>query len=485
MKFSISYIHAIILFLLSPIFIFGYYLQSISLPKNIEWLEVIFWTFIQSGLSSVLALVLGFLGARGLVSFAHKKYLGLLEALLIIPCLIPPLLPALSIINLTELVTAFPFSLASLIVIQGLIHSGLMAVMFSRLFIKELTSLSEWAWVHGITTWNFLIFSSRSLLKKDIKILFMLLFINAWTSLSLPMLVSGRSIYSLEFYIYEKLKTPLLWPEAGFLMLFQTLGIFTFLWWGFSHLKTSQIKIQARRIRLISQPLMLMIPFICLFLSVSGLFLWPKQLAITQFIELKSILIQASITSLFIGFGVSLLTFALLGSILFSFSYKKSRLFLASYMHPGSMLPAMALLLIFPNQFLFFKWILGLTLLFFPFIYRFFCQIHLDKLETQIQIARVHGATPYQIVSKILWPQCFSHLFLGAGMAGFFSVGDFAFSSLISYNKWSIALVVFDLFSGYHLDVSLISAVLLLMIGLLILLFWQGVAFVYNKKFIL
>ena len=170
-------------------------------------------------------------------------------------------------------------------------------------------------------------------------------------------------------------------------------------------------------------------------LSLGGLFQLNFLEALKKLLAFKWLILQASLSSLLLGLGVGLLTLIFLTCSLASFSWKRSRRFMAAYTHAGSSLVAFAFLIIFLENFLWVKWILGLSLLFFPFIYRFFGEPLLEKLQQQIQVAQICGAKDSQIFQDILWPQCRGSLLLASGIAGFFATGEFAYSSLVSFGE--------------------------------------------------
>ena len=136
----------------------------------------------------------------------------------------------------------FPFGLSTLILVQAGMYGGLVSVRLSRTFLQEFHGLSMWSHVHGIKPWSFILYLCKNLLKKDLRLLGLLIFVSNATSLSMPMLLAGRSTYSLEFYIYEYLKDPQLWSQASFLILIQTTCILALCLRGLSLPPAKEIK---------------------------------------------------------------------------------------------------------------------------------------------------------------------------------------------------------------------------------------------------
>ena len=204
----------------------------------------------------------------GLLSLAKRNYYFLIESIVLLPCLIPPLLLVLSVVHLTEKISPFPFGLTALIVVQTLTYSGLCAVAFTRILLKEVSCLSEWAYLQGISSWLFLKALAQTILLKDIKTLFVLVFAGSFTSLSLPLLAGGNPFFSLEFFIYENLKDPQLWPQALGLILFQSLFIFLICWKAFSGSSASDLK-------LVSFKTIYLLPFLFFMYSFLELYFAP------------------------------------------------------------------------------------------------------------------------------------------------------------------------------------------------------------------
>ena len=476
----------VVLVLLFPLLIFLFHLGMLEWPKGVEWLPAFFWTFIQAGLSTLGVLILALIGSRGLLGFYKRPWFVLLEGICLIPCLIPSLLLVVSLANITESFFPFPFGLGALIFVQVLTYAGLAAVALSRVLIKEAHALSEWALLHGASSGLFLRTLAQTLLRKDIKILALLIFFSAWTSLSLPLLTAGGANISLEFYIYKLLKDPSLWPQAGALILFQTLLIFFLCLRGFAGRPPFSRGVLGK-IHVLPHPALIFIPLIPSLLSLAGLFFIPSGETLKRFSQLTPLLISASKASLLLGFGVGLLTLLGLGLMALSFSNVWGRKFAASYLNPGTSLTGFAFLLLpfISGPWVMLKWIFGLTLLTFPFIYRFRGELSLEKLTFQVETARLCGAGWWLVFRDILWPQCRGAFFLCAGLAGFWAAGDFAYPLIVSYGEWNLALVVYDLFSSYRLNLAVMGSWLLLGVCFFILLCWMGAGYVLDKKSVL
>ncbi len=470
--------------LLFPFFLFCFRLKSLDWPQGFQFFSVFSATLFQAGASTILSLILAVWGSRGLIFFSHKKYYPFIEGIILLPSLIPPLLLVLSVVHLTEQFMPFPFGLPALIFVQTLTYTGLCTVALSRVILKEGQNLSEWAYLHGSSSWYFLKALLKTILLKDIKTLFALVFAGSFTSLSLPLLTAGSPFFSLEFFIYEKLKEPQLWPQALSLILFQSFFIFLICWKAFSKNSPSDLKLKPKTIPLLPKAPFFLIPLGALLFSLGGLFFISDIKAFSKLFSLSSFIFSASLNSLILSLGVGTMTLLFLSFMSLSFQNIKARKFIASFMPPGVSFMGFALL-VFPfygRSSVLIKWVLGLSLLLFPLIYRFRGERALEKLSSQVETARFLGAGWGLVFRQILWPQSRNVFFLCAGISSFWACGDFAYSLMVSGGHWNLSLIIHDIFSSYRLDQAVLLSWLLMLMSFIVFFFWIIMAFILNKK---
>ncbi len=479
--------YAVCFFLIAPFFLFCLRLNAPAWPLQDSFFSVFSMTLLQAGVSTALSLFFGLLGSRGLLALAKRGYFFVMEGIVLLPALLPPLLLVLSLTHLTEKITPFPFGLTALIAAQTLTYTGLCSVAFARCLLKEAPHLSEWAYLQDSSAGLFLKALLSTVLRKDIKILAILVFSSSFASLSLPLLAGANPSFSLEFFIYENLKDPQLWPQAFSLILFQSLFIFLICWKAFSGRFASDFKLDFKKIYLLPQILFLAIPLGAVFCALGGLFFISDSRALARLFSLKSLILSSSLKSLLIGVSAGALILLLLILMALSFQNLKARKFIASFAPPGVSFMGFAFLILpfYGEGAVLMKWIGGLSLLLFPLIYRFQGERALERLSDQVETARFLGAGWGLIFRDILWPQSRSAFFLCAGLAGFWACGDFSYSLIVSSGHWSLSLLVYDLFSSYRLDEAILLSWLLLFLSFSVFLFWLGVSFVFSKKFIL
>lgn len=469
--------------LLIPFFVFLLHVKRLSLPEGVEWLSVFGWTFFQAFLTGLISLFFGLLGSRGILYF-NAKYRSLIKACCLIPAFIPSLLFCVSLVNLTEQFLPFPFGLPALIFIQSLVSIGFSACIFSDTLEKEALELSEWSLVHGISSWKFLYTCAKTILKRDIKITGVFIFVNAFTSLSVPLLVAGSPHISLEFFIYENLKNPTLWPEALSLILIQMLFVFAVCIWGFAFKReVFQRYIGEKRVCLIPIKWFVLIPLFPPMLYLTGLFFSFSYEEMKRLLQLGYFLLSAVWSSFVLGIGVGALTILALCLMALSFQSISCRKFVLAYLNPGTTLTGFAFLIMAWPLGVWFDWTLGLSLLLFPLIYRFYGESLLEKLEGQVETAKLFGAGWGLIFRDVIWPGCYKGFFLCGGIAGFWASGEFAYTLIVSKGEWNLALMVYDLFSSYRLERALQAAWLLLITSGLVLLFWSEVAVFIVRQF--
>ena len=465
---------------------FGFLLFQLSpdLPKDPRIFRVLLMTFLQASLSAMFSVSLGLLACRGLLAFAGNRLYPLIEGLCLLPILAPPLLTALSLIHLTEVFMAFPFGLPALIFASSISCVGFCAVALTRAVIGKIGPLSEWVLLHTASPWVFLINLLKGPLLKDIKILFILVFVACWSGLSLPLLLSGRADFSLEFFIYEQIKDPQASAQAPALILLQSAFIFGLCFWSFLGRPAPAPYFSRQKIHLLPQSAYLLVPLLALFLALGGLAFVTSAKAFLRLEPLWPLVLLAGRNSLIVGLGVGLLTLA--GLSLMSLSYQSGglRRFAASFTPPGVSFMGFSLLLLpfYSEGAVLLKWVLGLSLLLFPWVYRWRGERALESVNLQAETARFMGAGAGLVFRAVIWPQCRGLFLLCAGVSACWACGDFALSLMTAGSSWNLSLLVYDLLSSYRLDMAVLLSWLLLGISFFVLLLYSGLGFIFDKK---
>ena len=476
----------LIALVLFPIFVFLFKIPFFRFPTSSLWFEVLLSTLLQAGLSAFLSVLFGIFGALGLC-FVFPKYIkrGGVELFCLLPALLPPLVSVLAWVNVSEFFIHFPFSFYSVLAVHVLMNIGLVSVFFSRLFCTQIGDLSSWAFLHGITRWSFLKKILFFEMRKDIVLIFLLIFSFCFTSFSVPLLVGGVSGQTLEVFIAEKLKDPFTWPEAMALFLVETIFIFIFfsLLYGRRE-KNVQIKDKKKLYLLPSLPFVILplLPALLVFFGLSDVFSSKKIWQ--DFFLIKESVFTAWIKTFFVGMGTGACVLMLLSAVAFCLRDLFLRHFLIAYSGASVAFMGFAFLLIGSDgEFaVLLKWSLGLSLLFLPALYRLMGESLLRRLKNQIQLVDLMGAGKIMSFSKITWPQCASTFFFLSGIAAFWACGDFAYSSIVAGEQGHLALLIQDLFASYRFELATMLTWLLILSGAFCFSLFAGVAFVLHKK---
>ena len=363
---------------------------------------------------------------------------------------------------------------------------GLVSVFFFRLFQNQIGDLSTWAFLHGVTRLSFLQKILFFELRKDIILIFLLIFSFCFTSFSVPLLVGGVNGQTIEVFIAEKLKDPTTWPEAMTLFLVETLFIFIFflLLYG----KTGKInKMVKERINVYLLPYLPfvalpLLPSLFLFLGLGSFF--SSETVWREFLFIKDYVAIAIVQTFFVGIGTGLLVLFLLSLVAFCLRDIFLRRFLIAYSGASVAFMGFAFLLLGSDGPIAvgIKWSFGLALLFLPTLYRLMGESILRRLKNQIQLADLMGAGRVLSFVKITWPQCARTFLFLSGIAAFWACGDFAYSSIVAGEQVHLALLIQELFSSYRFELATVLTWFLILSGIVCFSLFAGGAFVLHKK---
>ena len=484
-KFSIGgfLLMALVLF---PIFVFLFKIPLLRFPTSSQWFEVLLSTLLQAGLSAFFSVLFGVFGALGFC-YVFPKYIkkGGVELFCLLPALLPPLVSVLAWVNVSEFFIHFPFSFSSVLAVHVLMNIGLVSVFFSRLFCTQTGDLSAWAFLHGVNRWQFLKKILFFEMRKDIILIFLLIFSFCFTSFSVPLLVGGVSGQTLEVFIAEKLKDPFTWPEAMALFLVETVFIFIFfsLLYGRRE-KEAQIKEKKKLYLLPCFPFMVLpvLPALLIFFGLGDVF--SSKTIWQDLFTIRMSVIVAGIQTVLVGIGTGICVLLLFSAVTFCLRDFFLRRFLVAYSGASVAFMGFAFLLIGSDGqvAVVLKWSLGLSLLFLPALYRLMGESLLRRLKNQIQLVDLMGAGKIMSFTKVTWPQCASTFFFLSGIAAFWACGDFAYSSIVAGELGHLALLIQDLFASYRFELATALTWLLIFIGVFCCSIFAGVAFVLHKK---
>ena len=476
----------LIALLLLPVLVFFFKFPSLQWINKEEWINVLGYTVIQAAMSALFSILLGILGALGLMAFSRSKYIRLLECFCLLPAILPPLVVVLAYVNVFEwLGGRLSFSVMTVITMHILMNTGLAAVFLYHLFCTQSPHLSSWIHLNKISKWRFLKVLLLHEYKKDLILLFIIIAAFCFTSFSVPLLVGGMNGQTLEVLIAEKLKNPAHWSEALTLFGIEFLFLFILFTSLYQREKKPLINIKHKNILVLpASPCLLFAFFPSLLLFIGLLDLeWLTPLW-KNWSVIQSPVILSSFKTFLTGMGTGLLTLLFLIWTAFCQRHFFLRQFLIAYAGSSTAFMGFVFLLTGGEDFFWtwFKWSMGLSLLFLPALYRFMGEVTIRRLEKQIQVANLMGVSWINIFSHIVLPQCIKIFLFLSGVAAFWACGDFAYSDIVSSEHQHLAMLIQDLFSFYHFELATILIWLLLFIGFLCFSLFAGVAVVFYKK---
>jgi thiamine transport system permease protein len=475
---------SLILFLIFP---FLFLLTQFRLHEWPEWGEV-FWafknSFYQAFLSAVFSLVLGGISALGLLGFmsvGRKPIRMVLELLCLIPNFLPPIFILLATLNVIQ---PFPMGVFGIAIVHTVINYGLVAVLLAAILESKLGRFAEVAYLEGASRWQFYKEIAFPLLKKDLLLLGLFVFVVCFGSFSIPLIVGGARGTTVEVLIYEKIRLSSDWGGAVLLAFLQSIFIFAVSF--IAQKGKSSPSSSTANMSLLKWPLGSAVIVLISLLYMGGYvqgFIQGLSF-IGNFYEIQSALIWNFIGSILIGLTVGLFCYGGLLAIAYAWPKLWFEKFLNGYVAPSTALVCFCLLLIGPNEgpTIFFKIPFAITLLSLNSLYRMGWDGSLESLRSQVTVAYTLGASSGQIFKEVLFPQISARAGLLAGIASIWACGDFAVSRILAHRDISIAMMTETLMSGYRLNQAILLSSLIVFAGVICFLFILGVSRVFGRK---
>lgn len=475
----------IALVLLLPVLTLIFKVQNWSLP---EWSEVgpaLLSTFLQSFLSAAFTMVLGFMGALGVLSLKARR--TFIEIVLLLPTFLPSLFVLLGCL---QIISPFPFGIFGIVLVHTIIYSGLLAVMIARLLEARVGAFAELALVEGANSFLFLRKGVIPYLSKDLFSMFTYVFAMCVSSFSVPIVVGGRAVSTLEVLIYEKAMVESNTAQAIVLCFMQFGALFAL---SFISSQSTPAESTSHNLTLITKRLLyLPLFFISIGLVVVNLLGLSKGFfEISRLANFEFLFSKALQGTIFVSVSVVLCIFVFLIAIAYGFPHAKFERFLHSFVAPSTVLTGFAFMFLGSGSLstqseleTFIKISLAFSILTLCSLYRLKWSSSLDKIKTQIQIANTLGASDIAVFKKIIIPQIMPDALMLSGMAGFWACGDFALSQLISGQSLTLSLVASGLLGAYRLESATLFVWLSLFIGVILFITLWSLSRVANKKLV-
>ncbi len=441
---------------------------------GVEWGEVnstqvlLLRSFIQSFLSALCSVLLGYIGAIGLSSLKIKPYSIYFMALL------PQGLPALFIIiGSMRLFSDYPFGLSAIVGLHVFINVGIIAVWLDSDIRRQLSFISKVSYLEGCSKLRFW-WKTLPVLKNNLFMCFIFIFALSLSSFSVPLMVGGVKPWSMEIGIYQAIFSYGSWKYAMGLSLLQMLILFGITF--FLRDKKNIFFIKDRE-GIIFHGVKIFIAFLFIGPLFILLGLWTNfKLGIYQlksvFVSLEPF-IEMCMNSLFIGLAVGICLWVVFSVVLFYQNNKVLERFLLGFISPSGAVIGLSLIVLgysYEMGVLTF----GLTLLFFTTLYRLGFVNRMDVIKNQIRVAELFGASKMHIFKSIQLPQMGPSLGFLSGLGALWSVGEFAVTGMYLRNNRTLSLLAEHLAASYRLEAASILLLFIFMIGVgLFFIFWR------------
>ena len=366
--------------------------------------------------------------ARGFLFFSDKVR-SYLRSIVQIAYILPSLFSILICLNLLPI---FPYGHLGVIFIFFIVHLGFSVVYIAEVLQNKVGRLGVISSIYNVKKTDFLIRIVLPLVRKDLLVLGLIIFLSCISSLAIPLVAGGGKGTNLEVYIYEKIFIEQRWTEAVLLGLFQSAILFAISNWILAEKKMRSASLGlANTYNLTSKTAAI---FLMTYLAIyaGGYLLRVLQLMID--LPLVQIFDQdflsALFSSIYIFLGLSAAFMFFLFCCLY-FIYRFRQLSLINlFLSPSTVLIGFGMYLIFPVQFVvmdYLKVILGLLFLFAVGLYQTYLATSVAKLQNQILLCHIYKINFSEFVTKIFWPQTRYNIYFLISLVYLISMNEFAF----------------------------------------------------------
>ena len=455
---------AVGLLLVSPYLIWLLWISKWEWPATAEWLPVLTTASEQAAFSAAGSMIFGFCLFGAAQGWTSSRARGFAELALLLPNMVPPLFLVLSLLSWVTPWAAFPYGLGAVVVAHVLLNSGLVAVSIDRLVQSQLSGLAETAWTMGASRATFWRQVAWPVLKSDLACIFLFIFSLCLTSFSIPLVLGGARLATLEVAIFDFIRMEGRWDKAVILAALQSL-LLLLLVWSLPHpfWPTQSARRGLPYLAFKNWRLAVYLPALILSLGwISGCGSIRRVLP-----AFDGSLSDALLTSLALGLTVGVLQLCLVLIVSYVLPHPPLNRFLNGYLAPSPAITGFAMLLL-PGEgelFDFFKLAFALTLISFPLLYRWILHSALSGLQRQITVARTLGADWSNILFEVVWPQIAPQALRASGLAALWATGDFAISGIVAGQLQTVPLMMQDYLANYRIEAAQLLMFPLLIVG--------------------
>lgn len=463
------------LFFLFPFLVLFYFFR-IKFDYDIK---EIFWalknSLAQSFATAFLSVFFGFFGALGLFK-VKNRFQQLLKFLILFPVFLPSLFTVLIGVSILYFM---PLGSLGIIYFLTLIYLGFSVSVIHEELNSQLGQLGFVADVYGVSKAAFFFRILLPLAKKSIGYTFVIVFVNAMTAFTIPLIVGAGRGTNLEVLIYEKIFIEQNWSSAAGLGLLQ-LTLIAVLAYFLQTRPVVSLR-EYKESRLVGSWIGLAGLLFYLWHYFSGYIklTWEWQDSYYLAEVFNSGLVLAMYQSLILFVFCLAVFSALMLAVLYLKYSQKEFSYLNFFLNPSSVLVGFSFYLVMPSQGLFFSMLkvsLVMGAVAFVGFMKFVFENQMQLFENQVKVARTFGIDFFSFVFKIYFPQikrrlhfAFSFLFIfvisefglvKASGAEIKTLGTEMASYLWSYRMEGASIISF-LILGLWLVATIISGALL------------------------
>ncbi len=185
-----------------------------------------FWalknSLIQGLGTAFLCIIFGLYLSRGFLFFSDNVR-SYLRSVIQIAYILPSLFSILICLNLLPI---FPYGHLGVIFIFFIVHLGFSVVYIAEVMQNRVGRLGLISSIYNLNKTDFLVRIVFPLIRKDLLVLGLIIFLSCISSLAIPLVAGGGRGTNLEVYIYEKIFIEQRWTEAVLLGLFHSTIMF-------------------------------------------------------------------------------------------------------------------------------------------------------------------------------------------------------------------------------------------------------------------
>lgn len=471
--------------LLAVFFLFPFLVLFYHFKINFDYnLSEILWalknSFQQSLATATLSVTLGFFGALGLF-----KVKGSLQQTLRFLVLIPVFLPSLfSVLIGISILNFMPLGSLGIIYFLTLIHIGLAVSMIYEEMNSQLGQFGFISEAYGLSKVTFFFKVLWPLVQKSVGFVFVIVFVNALTAFTIPLLVGGGRGTNFEVLIYEKIFIDQNWPSAISLSLLQlaitaALGIAIYSKPFVEPREFKASRLVGSYIGLAS--LLLYLGFY--FWGYLKLFFGSLQVYYISEVFNADFYLAISQSLILFVFCFIIFSILFLSVLYFKFSQKSIK-FLNFFLNPSSVLVGFGFYLFLPSH-NFFLSLLKLSLVIavvtFVGFMKFIFENQMQLFEKQVKVAQAFGIGYLNFVFRIYFPQIKKRLHYAISFLFIFSISEFGLVKASGAQIKTLGTEMAGYLSSYRSEGAFVISIIILSIWLVATLI-SGAALGIHKK---